>query len=92
MGLAAGMRPDDCRSGEPVGLICVGYHQRMNKDESRVTVVGAGYVGLATAVVLAEQGHHVVLVERDPDRLAALANRQSSFHCKKGVAPGPCAS
>jgi UDPglucose 6-dehydrogenase len=30
--------------------------------------------------VLAEQGHHVVLVERDPDRLAALANGRIPFH------------
>jgi UDPglucose 6-dehydrogenase len=42
--------------------------------EVDAAVVGAGYVGLATAVVLPEQGHHVVLVERDPERLAALAN------------------
>jgi UDP-glucose 6-dehydrogenase len=55
-------------------------------------VFGAGYVGLATVVVLAEVGRQVVLCEGDPDRLAALANGQLSFHCKKGVAPGPCAS
>lgn len=52
----------------------------MEKPNLRVAVVGAGYVGLATAVVLAEQGHHVVLVERDPDRLAALANGRIPFH------------
>jgi UDPglucose 6-dehydrogenase len=52
----------------------------MKNGKSRAAVVGAGYVGLATAVVLAERGQHVVLVERDPDRLATLANGQIPFH------------
>ena len=43
-------------------------------------VVGAGYVGIATAVGLAEQGRDIVLVERDPDRLAALADGRIPFH------------
>ncbi len=37
-----------------------------------VAVVGAGYVGLPTAAMLARFGHRVVLAERDPARLAAL--------------------
>lgn len=52
----------------------------MNNNESRVAVVGAGYVGLATAVVLAEQGHHVLLVERDPGKLAVLTDGRIPFH------------
>lgn len=39
----------------------------------RVAVIGAGYVGLPTAAVLARFGHHVACAERDPDRLRALA-------------------
>ena len=39
----------------------------------RVTVVGAGYVGLVTGVSLARHGHQVTLVERDADRRAALS-------------------
>ena len=46
----------------------------------RTAVVGAGYVGLATAVGLAEHGRDVVLVERDPGRLAALAEGRVPFH------------
>lgn len=35
----------------------------------RFIVIGAGRVGLRTARVLKEEGHHVVLVERDADRV-----------------------
>jgi UDPglucose 6-dehydrogenase len=52
----------------------------MENPNSRAAIVGAGYVGLATAVVLAEQGHHVVLVEQDQDKLAALTSGRSPFH------------
>jgi UDPglucose 6-dehydrogenase len=38
----------------------------------RVAVIGAGYVGLPTAAMLAHFGHTVVLAERDEQRLAAL--------------------
>jgi UDPglucose 6-dehydrogenase len=37
-----------------------------------VAVIGAGYVGLPTAATLAHFGHHVVLAEREPSKLAAL--------------------
>jgi len=46
----------------------------------RTAVVGAGYVGIATAVGLAEQGHDVVLVEQDAARLAALIDGRIPFH------------
>ena len=38
----------------------------------RVVVVGTGYVGLVTAVGLAEQGHTVTCVDIDPGKVAAL--------------------
>ena len=38
----------------------------------RVAVVGTGYVGLVTAVGLAEQGHTVVCIDVDQDKVAAL--------------------
>ncbi len=44
---------------------------------SAVGVVGAGYVGLPTACVLAHLGHSVVCAERDPQRLDQLAAGRS---------------
>ena len=56
------------------------YPSCMTRERLRAAVVGAGYVGLATAVRLAEQGHQVVLVERDPGRLATLTDGRIPFH------------
>ncbi len=52
----------------------------MTQDRLKTAVVGAGYVGIATAVGLAEQGHAIVLVEQDPARLAALTDGRIPFH------------
>lgn len=41
----------------------------------RVTVIGAGYVGLVTAACFADVGNQVTCVERDPVRLSALRDR-----------------
>ena len=39
----------------------------------KITVIGAGYVGLVTGVCLARRGeHHVTLVETAPNRLREL--------------------
>ncbi len=38
----------------------------------KITVVGAGYVGLVTAACLAELGHQVTNVDHDDDRIRAL--------------------
>lgn len=46
----------------------------------QVTVVGAGYVGIVTAVGLADLGLHVRLVEIRADRVDALINGQSPIH------------
>jgi UDPglucose 6-dehydrogenase len=45
---------------------------KSNGDSRRVCVIGAGYVGLPTAGVLATRGHEVVLAERDEKRLGVL--------------------
>jgi len=44
----------------------------------KVTVVGAGYVGLVTGVCFAEIGHEVLIVEKLPEKIALL---------KKGISP-----
>ena len=45
----------------------------------RVTVIGAGCVGLTTAVAFALAGHQVRLVEHDPLKLAALRLGRAPF-------------
>ena len=44
-----------------------------------IAVVGAGYVGLVSAVGLAAKGHAIELVETDPNRLAALRDGRVPF-------------
>jgi len=44
---------------------------------ARVAVIGAGHVGLPTAVVLAHFGHQVVLAESDPARRQMLVQGES---------------
>lgn len=41
-------------------------------DSVRVTVVGAGYVGLVTAAGMAHLGHHVTVVESEPTRISEV--------------------
>jgi UDP-glucose 6-dehydrogenase len=38
----------------------------------RISVIGAGYVGLPTAVVLSHRGHFVTVAERNEERLREL--------------------
>src|SRR5450759_3673871 len=52
----------------------------MTRDSVKTAVVGAGYAAIATAVGLTEEGRNIVLVEQDPDRLAALADGRIPFH------------
>ncbi len=43
----------------------------------KVTVVGTGYVGLVTGVVLADMGNDVICVDNDPEKLEKLRNAVS---------------
>ncbi len=46
----------------------------------RVTVYGAGYVGLVSGVCLADLGHEVMLVDVDRDKLEALRSGDCPFY------------
>lgn len=46
----------------------------------RVVVIGAGFVGLTTGVVFAEQGHETIVVESDPTRVSSLQSGLVPFH------------
>lgn len=48
---------------------------------SHVVVIGAGYVGLPTAIWLTDLGHKVTVIEFAPERLAMLRRLQPSFTC-----------
>ncbi len=52
----------------------------MTQEARRIVVIGAGYVGLVTAVGLASMGHRVEVVETRPDRLEALRAGRSPIH------------
>ena len=47
---------------------------------SKVSIIGAGYVGLVTGVCLAEKGHDVVCVESDAAKLATIRGGAAPFH------------
>ena len=44
-----------------------------------ITVIGAGYVGLSTAIALAMAGHRVHVFERNQERLQALQQQKIPF-------------
>ncbi len=46
----------------------------------KVTMVGAGYVGLTTGVCLAETGHSVICVDNNPHKLHALKKGKSPIY------------
>ncbi len=45
-----------------------------------ITVIGTGYVGLVSAVCLAELGHQVIGVDSDTEKIAALAQGESPIY------------
>lgn len=51
---------------------------KARKGEKRIAMIGTGYVGLVSGTCLAEIGHHVICVDRNPDKIKKL---------NKGVSP-----
>ncbi len=47
---------------------------------STVTIIGTGYVGLTTAVLLAESGHSVYALDIDQERLDSIKRGKSFFY------------
>jgi len=50
----------------------------------KISVVGAGYVGLVSSACLASKGHQVVCVDKNSERVDEINNRQSPIH-EKGL-------
>jgi UDPglucose 6-dehydrogenase/GDP-mannose 6-dehydrogenase len=46
----------------------------------RVSVIGAGYVGLVSGACLAEKGHNVVCVDVDPRKIDSIRRKVAPFH------------
>ena len=46
----------------------------------KITIVGTGYVGLVTAVGLADVGHTVTCVDRDKRKIEAIESGRAPFH------------
>ena len=45
-----------------------------------ITVIGSGYVGLVSAVCLAEMGHQVIAVDSDKEKIAALTRGEAPIY------------
>jgi UDP-N-acetyl-D-mannosaminuronic acid dehydrogenase len=60
--------------------------QALRTSAARVVVVGLGYVGLPTALILARAGHDVLGCDIDPDVIASVADGRQSRVCEPEVA------
>jgi UDPglucose 6-dehydrogenase len=60
--------------------------QRIPEQDRCVAIIGGGYVGLALAAYLVENGRSVILVEADPERRDALARGEMPIY-EAGVDP-----
>lgn len=58
----------------------------MKKQAKTITILGAGYVGLTTAALLAQSDYVVYVVEPNPKRLEAIQSGRSFFF-EEGIDP-----
>jgi len=52
------------------------FHISQEYQHMRITMIGAGYVGLVTGTCFAEFGHHVTCVDKDEKKIIKLQNGQ----------------
>ena len=64
----------------------VGFVYNRGMQDSTLTVLGAGYVGLTTAALLAHAGYTVYVVEPNPKRLDVIKQGRSFFF-EEGLDP-----
>ncbi len=53
------------------------FKKRINKKETKITVVGLGYVGLPLAVEFAKKGFRVLGIDIDKDRISHIKRKES---------------
>ncbi len=54
--------------------------QRSGKERYRISIIGAGHVGLVTGACFAEIGHQVLCVDNDKEKLASLRKGKCPFY------------
>ena len=54
----------------------------------KIIIAGAGKIGHAVAAILAEEGHDVTIIDRDPDTISTLSNELDVI-CVEGSATNP---
>lgn len=59
---------------------CAGKCAVGRVSDVKMTIIGAGYVGLSTALGFAHAGHETILLERDPERLSKLRAGRCPFY------------
>lgn len=76
-----------CAIVKLLGFICVttptcpliqyiSLNRRGRRYFMNICVLGAGYVGLTTTAVLAELGHDVICIDKDPDKIKQLRQKK----------------
>src|SRR6202035_5310570 len=54
------------------GCRCENHSNDLHGATMRITMIGAGYVGLVSGACFADFGHHVTCVDKDVEKIAAL--------------------
>lgn len=79
----AGVVSREVLSGSAAVLMPGDAARRTSSSKARalsVAVIGTGYVGLVTGAILADQGHNVICVDRDEEKLATINRGESPIY------------